>query len=83
MNHLTTVQCPQCHKVYITTITLMQTVAGTRPTLKWPKEVCDGSRQSVDGGSFECGFEFTTLPVESFDIPIKVAPSNLIVPGGK
>jgi len=62
---LTTVQCPQCLKVFITQIRMRQTIAGGRPTLIWPYETCNGKVEDD-----ECGFDFRTLQVESFDIPI-------------
>lgn len=76
---LTTVQCPKCNKVYITRIVLKQTVAGARPILLWPKEVCDGVTELGD----DCGYEFEHCQVESFDIPININPDQIIRPGGQ
>ncbi|MHA2065301.1 MAG: hypothetical protein ACXABY_13075 [Candidatus Thorarchaeota archaeon] len=76
---LTTFQCPQCFKVYITKIVIRQTITGGRPTLQYPYRTCNGL---VSEGE-ECGFNFEALQVESFDIPIQVAPQGLITkPGG-
>jgi hypothetical protein len=63
MAALTTVMCPECNKIFICTIEIRNTIAGGRPTLMFPGENCN-----------ECDFDFKTLKVESFDIPI---PKNL------
>jgi hypothetical protein len=77
---LTTFTCPACGKVFITTIQVRQTLSGARPTLMFPMETCNNERvvQSDDGPVEVCGFDFTTIPVESFDIPIDAKTQALI-----
>jgi hypothetical protein len=75
---LTTFQCPQCMKVFITKIVIRQTIGGGRPTLQFPGTTCNGMI-----GEEECNFDFRTLQVESFDIPLdasRINPSKLIKP---
>jgi hypothetical protein len=81
MINMTTIQCPQCLKVYITKIVVRQTVAGGRPTLIFPVNECTGIDQTVEvaegNDPKRCGFPFTSLlQVESFDIPINLNPSQ-------
>jgi hypothetical protein len=77
---LTTFSCPACGKIYITTIQVRQTISGGRPTLLFPRETCNNERveQSDEGPVVVCGFDFTTIPVESFDIPIDTQTQSLI-----
>lgn len=65
---LTTISCPDCKKVFIGMIQLRNTIGGQRPTLIFPLEKCN-----------ECEFDFSTLKVESFTIPINKQTTNMIV----
>ncbi len=78
MISLTTFQCPQCMKVFITKIVIRQTITGGRPTLAFPGETCNGMIRTSPEEEIECGFNFKTLQVESFDIPVKMNPETLI-----
>ena len=77
MINLALMQCPQCFKCYITKIVVRQTLVGGRPTLIFPTEKCNG-KITIDETEVECGFEFTKLQVESFDIPMNVDPKALV-----
>jgi len=79
MAALTTLQCPQCLKVFITQIHMRDTLVGKRPTLIYPYKTCNGAIPTqVVGEVEECGFNFEALQVESFDIPVKVDPNAII-----
>jgi hypothetical protein len=69
MISLTTIQCPKCTKVFITKIVIRQTLVGGRPMLQLPGTNCNGGA-TEDMPEGTCGFDWRTLEVESFDIPI-------------
>jgi len=71
---LTTFTCPGCGKIYITTIQVRQTISGGRPTLIFPGEECSEE---------DCGYNFMSIRVESFDIPISRGAQELITKAGR
>ena len=67
MISLTSFQCPQCLKVFITKIVIRQTISGGRPTLVFPGETCNGIiRGHTEEEDVPCEFNFKALQVESY-----------------